>query len=50
MSGLYKHLPLVNFVIASTALAFQSKVLYPWHNKLSKQLMVVENKIDALKK
>ncbi|EBA27272.1 hypothetical protein V6Z96_009136 [Aspergillus fumigatus] len=27
-------IPLVNFAVASSALAFQVFVLYPWHNQL----------------
>ena len=32
-----KYLPFVNFVIASCALCFQVKVLYPWHDSLRTQ-------------
>ena len=33
---LRKAIPLVNFVIATSALAFQVFVLYPWHHQLEK--------------
>ncbi len=31
-------LPITNFIIASSALFFQTKVLYPWHIDISKQI------------
>lgn len=34
---LRKFVPLVNFVIASSALVFQVFVLYPWHHQLEKE-------------
>jgi len=34
----YKHLPLLNFIISSTALTFQVSVLYPWHEEISKKM------------
>ncbi len=32
-----KMLPIVNFVIATAALAFQVTILYPWHHQLEKR-------------
>jgi hypothetical protein len=40
-----KHLPFINLAVTTTALTFQTTVLYPWHNKLSKQLEKIEVKI-----
>jgi hypothetical protein len=41
---LYNKLPLLNFIIASTAFAFQTNVLYPWHKQLSLQIEKLERK------
>jgi hypothetical protein len=38
ISQFYKHLPLLNFIVASSALTFQVTVLYPWHEQISHQL------------
>jgi len=35
-------LPVLNFCISSTALLFQTTVLYPWHNEISKQINNLE--------
>ena len=35
----YRNLPLVNFFISSSALAFQMNVLYPWHKQLRKDIL-----------
>jgi len=47
-----KVLPLINFVIASTALAFQIEVLYPWHpdaNAMIERFQVTQAKeIDGM--
>jgi Flp pilus assembly protein TadB len=32
-----KILPIVNFVIATAALAFQVAILYPWHHQLEQR-------------
>ena len=45
----YKKLPILNFIIASSALAFQTTILYPWHNDISKQINNLEAKIDKNK-
>ncbi|KAJ7671733.1 hypothetical protein B0H17DRAFT_1085035 [Mycena rosella] len=36
-------LPYVNFVVASTALAFQTTVLYPWHYQLDNAFHVLKD-------
>lgn len=33
-----KYLPVVSFVVGISALAFQTIVLYPWHNELDAEL------------
>jgi hypothetical protein len=43
-----KLLPVVNFIITSTAFAFQTKVLYPYHNNLDKKFDTLEKKLDSL--
>ncbi|KAL2919409.1 hypothetical protein HK105_201095 [Polyrhizophydium stewartii] len=35
-------LPAVNFAIGTTALAFQTLVLYPWHNELDREFRELE--------
>jgi hypothetical protein len=40
------YLPIVNFVIASSGLVFQTTVLYPWHKNISKQIDEMDKKID----
>ena len=45
-----KILPAFNLIIGSTALAFQTKVLYPWHNDLDKKIDILNKKIDEIKK
>jgi hypothetical protein len=42
-----KLLPLVNLIITSTAFAFQTKVLYPWHNNLDKKFDTLDKKFDS---
>ncbi|KAL4740492.1 hypothetical protein BDV11DRAFT_185323 [Aspergillus similis] len=34
---------LVNFTVASSALAFQVFVLYPWHNQLDDEFKALKN-------
>ena len=41
---IYKHLPVMNFLISSTAFTFQVTVLNPWHKKISLQIKNIENK------
>jgi hypothetical protein len=31
------YLPIISFVVGSSALSFQIFVLYPWHNELDKE-------------
>ena len=38
-------LPIVNFMISSTALFFQITVLLPWQEKLSKQMIELQKLI-----
>ncbi|KAI9136032.1 hypothetical protein BKA69DRAFT_1106824 [Paraphysoderma sedebokerense] len=42
MSRLQKYLPVVNLCIASTALIFQTTVLYPWHIQLEKDFEIMK--------
>jgi hypothetical protein len=37
-----RYLPVFNFVVASSALAFQITVLYPWHNELDREFHVLK--------
>jgi hypothetical protein len=39
-----KYLPLCNFMISSTAFFFQTTVLLPWHNEISKKIDLLELK------
>uniref|UniRef100_A0A6C0IF73 Uncharacterized protein n=1 Tax=viral metagenome TaxID=1070528 RepID=A0A6C0IF73_9ZZZZ len=45
----YKKLPLVNFTLATSALIFQTTVIYPLHKDIIKQLTNLEKKIDTYK-
>jgi hypothetical protein len=38
----YRHLPLINTVVATTALMFQVTVLYPWHKDISNQITQIK--------
>ena len=38
LSKFYNKLPIINFIIASSALTFQVSVLYPWHKEISYQI------------
>lgn len=41
-----KYLPSIAFVVASTALSFQTMVLYPWHKELEDEFKAMrEHKI-----
>jgi hypothetical protein len=44
---LQKFLPVVNFVVASTALGFQVSVLHPWHNQLDKDLSGLQHQQET---
>lgn len=35
-------LPIANFCISSSALLFQTTVLFPWHNEISEQINKLE--------
>ncbi|EXJ91241.1 hypothetical protein A1O1_04351 [Capronia coronata CBS 617.96] len=39
MPAVARRFSITNFLIATTALAFQVFVLYPWHNKLDEDFM-----------
>jgi hypothetical protein len=43
-------LPWANCGIAGTALWFQTNILYPWHNDLSKDIQKVHRDTQALRK
>jgi hypothetical protein len=43
-----KVLPVINFIITSTDFAFQTKILYPWHNDLDKKFDTLDKKFDSL--
>lgn len=32
-----KYLPIISFVVGTSALIFQTTVLYPWHNELEQE-------------
>lgn len=40
-----KYLPIISFIVGTTALTFQITVLYPWHNELDKDF----HKLEKLK-
>jgi hypothetical protein len=42
----YKKLALFNCIIASSALVFQTTVLYPWHKDISIQITRLQEKLD----
>jgi hypothetical protein len=44
------YLPLANFVVAGTALCFQTNILYPWHNEISKDIQKANREITTIKK
>ncbi len=44
----YKNLPVLNFIIAISAFTFQTTVLYPWHNDISRQINNLETKINKI--
>jgi len=46
----YRVVPLVNLVVASTALGFQIRVLYPWPNGTRRQIKRNEIEEGALPK
>jgi BMFP domain-containing protein YqiC len=41
-----RYLPIISFTIGTTALIFQTTVLYPWHNELDKDF----HELKSLKK
>ncbi|GAM22851.1 hypothetical protein SAMD00019534_060260, partial [Acytostelium subglobosum LB1] len=45
---LSKNLPLLSFVVASSALSFQILVLYPWHMEIDRSHHQLANKIEEL--
>ena len=46
-SPYFKYLPIVNFFIASSALIFQTTVLFPWHHQLDSDFKELEEKHKA---
>ena len=48
VNNINKFLPIINLVISSTALVFQTRVLYPWHNNLNQKFNKLNEKIDIL--
>jgi hypothetical protein len=42
-----KFLPYINFVVASSALVFQTAVLYPWHKKLDEDFYILKDEQNA---
>ncbi len=40
-------LPKINFVIALTALTFQTTMLYPWHHELDREFKQLKTEQDA---
>lgn len=42
-------IPIINLFITSSALFFQTTVLLPWHNHISKQINKLESEITSLK-
>jgi hypothetical protein len=41
-----RYMPFVNFAVSLTALTFQTTVLYPWHEELSKELKLLKETKD----
>lgn len=52
MSRFYRHIPIINLAVASSALTFQITVLYPWHHQISAKIDSWESKMirDSTKK
>jgi hypothetical protein len=48
ISIIQKLLPLLNFVIASTAFGFQASVLHPWHHRLDQDLNSLQHHQEAI--
>ena len=46
-SPYFKYLPIVNFFIATSALVFQTTVLFPWHHQLDSDFKALEEKHKA---
>jgi hypothetical protein len=42
--------PLINLAVTTTALAFQTNVLYPWHNEISKELKEIKEIVSKTPK
>lgn len=47
ISIIEKFLPVLNFVITSTALGFQISVLHPWHHQLDQDLNGLQHHQEA---
>jgi len=48
MAVITKFISLTNFIIASSALAFQVGVLYPWHNELDAEFQELKKEYREL--
>ena len=38
--------PLINLAVTTTALAFQTNVLYPWHSQISKEVKEIKEMVS----
>jgi hypothetical protein len=42
-------LPFINLAVSTTALLFQTTILNPWHNKISKEIQSLTNSMENKK-
>ena len=42
MTFFTRYLPITSFMVGASALTFQLTVLYPWHNELDKEFMMLK--------
>jgi len=43
-----KYVSIYSAIVGTTALAFQVKVLYPWHHEISSQIDSLENRLRKM--
>jgi hypothetical protein len=43
----YRYIPFVNLMVSTTGIMFQTTVLYPWHETLSKELRLLKDVKDV---
>ena len=48
MQNLSRMVPVASFIVSSCSLKFQIGILYPWHEKMSKQISNLDKTVKAL--